>query len=112
MIMFQTKRLNLRKWKESDADSLYEYAKDPAVGPIAGWTPYKSSEESLEAIRNVLNGRECYAICEKGSDKAIGSIELKLKGHSDMTDSDDECELSYWISISPHLRKCSGSADE
>ena len=36
---FRTERLILRPWKETDAESLYEYAKDPAVGPIAGW-PY------------------------------------------------------------------------
>ena len=95
--MLQTERLILRKWTETDADSLYEYAKDPAVGPIAGWPPHKSKEESLDVIRNVFCGAECYAICEKGSDKAIGAIELKLKGYTDMTDRDDECELGYWL---------------
>ena len=95
--MLQTERLTLRKWRETDADSLYEYAKDPDVGPIAGWPPYKSREESLDVIRNVLCGAECYAICEKGSDKAIGAIELRLNGHTDMTDRDDECELGYWL---------------
>lgn len=90
--MFQTKRLILRKWTEADADSLYEYAKDPAVGPIAGWPPHKSKEESLAVIQNVFNGAECYAICEKDSNKAIGAIELKLNGHPD-----NECELGYWL---------------
>jgi pimeloyl-ACP methyl ester carboxylesterase len=33
---FITERLILRPWKESDAESLFEYAKDPKVGPIAG----------------------------------------------------------------------------
>ena len=37
--MITTERLILRPWKESDAESLYKYAKDPAVGPIAGWYP-------------------------------------------------------------------------
>ena len=92
-----TQRLSLRKWTEADADSLYEYAKDPAVGPSAGWPPHKSKEESLAVIRNVFNGAECYAICEKGSDKAIGAIELKLNGHTDMTCQSDECELGYWL---------------
>ena len=32
----KTKRLVLRKWTEADAESLYEYAKDSEVGPIAG----------------------------------------------------------------------------
>ena len=93
----KTKRLVLRKWTEADAESLYEYAKDPEVGPIAGWPPHKSVEESLDVIRNVFNGPECYAICEKENGKAIGAIELKLKGHTDMTDREDECELGYWL---------------
>ena len=96
-MMLQTERLILRKWAETDADSLYEYARDPEVGPIAGWPPHKSREESLDVIRNVFNGAECYAICEKGSDKTIGAIELKLRGHTDMTDRNDECELGYWL---------------
>lgn len=33
---FVINRLILRPWKESDAESLYEYAKDPEVGSIAG----------------------------------------------------------------------------
>ena len=92
-----TKRLVMRPWKETDAESLYEYAKDPEVGPVAGWPPHKSIEESKSVIRDVFNGAECYAICEKGSDTAIGAIELKLNGYTDMTDRDDECELGYWL---------------
>ena len=62
--MLYTERLILRKWTETDADSLYEYAKDPAVGPAAGWPAHESREDSLDVIRNVLNGAECYAICD------------------------------------------------
>ena len=95
--MLKTERLILRPWTEADAESLYEYAKDPEVGPIAGWPPHKSVDESLEIIRTVFTGEQCYAICEKGNGKAIGAIELKLKGHTDMTDREDECELGYWL---------------
>lgn len=92
-----TDRLTLRRWSESDAKSLYRYASDPDVGPIAGWPPHKSEEESRGVIKNVLNGAECYAICEKGSNEAIGAIELILNGRTDLTDRDDECELGYWL---------------
>lgn len=95
--MLETQRLILRKWTEDDADSLFEYAKNPEVGPIAGWPPHKNVEESKEIIKNVFNGAECYAICEKGSNIAIGAVELKLNGHTDMTERDDECELGYWL---------------
>ena len=93
----QTERLILRPWQDSDADDLYFYAKDPDVGPIAGWPPHHSAEESLNVIRKVLSGTEAYALCLKENGRAIGAIELKLKGHTDLTDRDDECELGYWL---------------
>ena len=93
-----TDRLVLRPWTEADADNLYRYAKDPDVGPIAGWPPHQNAEESLQIIRSVLNGAECYAICRK-EDRgcAIGAIELMRNGSTDMTVRDDECELGYWL---------------
>ena len=95
--MLETERLVLRRWEDSDAANLYEYAKDPDVGPIAGWPPHRSIEESRDVIRNVSHGKEAYAICRKTDGKAIGAIELKLCGHTDMTDRGDECELGYWL---------------
>ena len=66
-MILETDRLLLRRWTETDAESLYEYAKDPDVGPIAGQPPHKNVEESLDVIKNVFTGAECYAICKKGS---------------------------------------------
>ena len=92
-----TPRLLLRPWEDSDAQSLFACAKDPDVGPRAGWPPHASAEESLRVIRSVLSAKECYAICEKDSDAAIGAVELMLNGHTELTDRDDECELGFWI---------------
>ncbi|MCD8231744.1 MAG: GNAT family N-acetyltransferase [Clostridiales bacterium] len=33
---FKNRRLILRAWNIEDAESLYEHASDPQVGPIAG----------------------------------------------------------------------------
>ena len=96
-MILTTERLLLRPWNDDDADDLYLYAKDPEVGPIAGWPAHQSVDESLDVIRNVFTGREIYAICLKEDCRAIGAIELKLKGHTDMTDRDDECEMGYWL---------------
>lgn len=96
-MILKTERLILRPWTEDDAESLFKYASCPDVGPIAGWPPHKNTEESLSVIRNVLNGKECYAICLKTDNIAIGAIELMLNGHTNMTDKDDECELGYWL---------------
>lgn len=96
-MILHTENLTLRPWREEDAESLYEYAKDPDVGPIAGWPAHRSVEESRMVIREVFSAPECYAICLHGEDKPIGSIALKLNGQTDMTERDDECELGYWL---------------
>ena len=95
-MVLETKRLLLRPWQEQDAQSLYEYAKDPQVGPAAGWPPHTDAENSRQIIRHVLCAPETYAVCLK-TGEAIGSVGLKLRGYTDMTDRDDECELGYWI---------------
>ena len=46
--MLETKRLYMRPWEEADAEILYQYAKDEAVGPAAGWPVHTSVENSRE----------------------------------------------------------------
>ena len=96
-MILHTDRLILRNWKETDKEAMYTYARDPEVGPPAGWPPHKSVEESLSVIQNVLSGPESYAICLKGTDEPIGCIDLKMKDRTDLTDRDDECEMGYWL---------------
>lgn len=93
----ETKRLQLRPWLVEDASWLYEYAKDPAVGPAAGWPAHRDIEESRALICTVLNGPACYAICEKVCGHPIGAIELKLSEKTELTDRAAECELGYWL---------------
>jgi RimJ/RimL family protein N-acetyltransferase len=90
--IMETERLILRRWGESDAEDLYKNASDPAVGPIAGWPVHQNIEESRKIIRTVFCGEEAYAICLKQDNRAVGAIELKLRGRSDLIENDDECE--------------------
>lgn len=96
---FETERLILRPWEESDAESLYEYAKDPKVGPIAGWPVHKSVEDSRNIIREVLSAKETYAVCLKEDNKAIGSVGLIQKMQSHVMLGEDEIEIGYWIGV-------------
>ncbi len=91
-MILKTKRLILRPWEEGDAEDLYKYARNPEIGPPAGWQPHKSVLESLEIIKTVLSGREAYAICLKDDGKAIGAIELMFNRKTEA-----ECELGYWL---------------
>ena len=94
---FTTERLILRPWQKSDAESLFEYAKNPNIGPIAGWPPHTSVENSLEIIRTVLSAPETYAICLKQDNRAIGSIGLIMPMQSHTKAKEDEIEIGYWI---------------
>ena len=94
-----TERLILRPWVEDDAESLYEYGKDPAVGPVAGWPAHTSVENSLEIIKNVLSAPETYAVCLKEDNKAIGSIGLISPMQSHTVAAKDETEVGYWIGV-------------
>lgn len=70
----ETERLILRLWREEDAPSLYKYAKNPAVGPIAGWPPHTSVENSREVIRDILSAPETYAVVLKETNEPVGSV--------------------------------------
>ena len=72
-----TERLILRPWAETDAEDLYRYAKDDRVGPIAGWPPHSSVDDSAEIIRTVFSAPETYAVCLKEDNRATNSLSRK-----------------------------------
>ncbi|MEE0435695.1 MAG: GNAT family N-acetyltransferase [Peptococcaceae bacterium] len=92
-----TDRLILRPWCDDDAPMLYHYAKDPAIGPIAGWPPHQSVEESLEIIRTVFSAPETYAICLRDTGEPIGCIGLQQEGAANVPLAPGEAELGYWV---------------
>lgn len=94
--VLETERLILRQWEEADAEECYKYAKDPLVGPAAGWPVHTSVEDSRTVIREVLIGPETYAIVLKETGLPIGSIGLH---HNDLATKDDEAELGYWLGV-------------
>ena len=96
-MILETCRLILRPWEETDAEECYRYAKDPQVGPIAGWPIHTSVEDSRKVIREILAVPETFAIVLKETGLPIGSIGLHF--HSDLADRDDEVELGYWIGV-------------
>lgn len=95
----RTKRLLLRPWKESDCTSLYEYAKDPRVGPMAGWPIHTSISNSQEIIQTILAKDESYAVCLQSDNKAIGSIGLMIGGSNHLSLPITQGEIGYWIGV-------------
>ena len=97
--LLETERLYLRKWSKKDAADVFEYAKDPAVGPIAGWKPHASPAESKMIINEVFLQKMSWAIEDKESCKVIGSIGFeKDKFRPDIQSREMGYSLSreYW----------------
>ncbi len=101
----ETERLLLRPWKSEDAESLYKYASDDRVGPIAGWNPHKSVEDSAQIINDVLSAEGTYAVVLKETNEPIGSIGLMIGEKSNLRLPEKEGEIGYWIGV-PYWGQC------
>ena len=96
MTILTTPRLLLRPFREGDAAELYDYAKDPRVGPIAGWPPHTSVENSLEIIRTVFSAPNVFAVADRESGRVIGSAGFVGEHRNELPSPDDE--LGYALS--------------
>lgn len=101
-----TERLMLRAWRidEHDAQALYAYAKNPEIGPRAGWQAHKSIEESKEALQYLFQTPTTWAIVMRDdqSDTPIGCIALKtvddvLIQHAGKEAAQSAYELGYTL---------------
>ena len=74
----ETPRLLLRPWRIEDAPDLYAYAKDPDVGPMAGFAPHRSLEESRAIAKRFteMENGVCLAVVLKETGHVIGSMGL------------------------------------
>ncbi|MCL1911919.1 MAG: GNAT family N-acetyltransferase [Leptospirales bacterium] len=98
-MILETERLILRPWTEDDAEPLYEYAKDPRVGPSAGWLPHVDVDESRQVIRDILTSEETYAVVLKSTGEPVGSIGLMIGNRANLEISANEGEIGYWIAV-------------
>ncbi|WMC93259.1 GNAT family N-acetyltransferase [Kineothrix sp. MB12-C1] len=76
MERLETKRMILREWSLLDAADMYSYASGSKVGPMAGWKPHESVEESETIIRMFQDNNDVWAIEWKDNNKVIGSVGL------------------------------------
>ncbi|MDE5844657.1 MAG: GNAT family N-acetyltransferase [Muribaculaceae bacterium] len=97
-MIIKTQRLILRSWQTSDDQELFKYASDPDIGPIAGWSPHKSVEESREIIKTVFSAPETYAVVLKSTGKPVGCCGIMTADslHS-IEMQPTEAEVGYWI---------------
>ena len=92
--VWETERLRLRPWREEDAAELCRWARDPAVGPAAGWLPHRDQADSLNVLRNVLINDSTWAVTLRGSDAPVGSLGVFSTRFSR---GNGEPEIGYWL---------------
>ncbi len=96
--MIETDRLILRHWRDSDAETLFKLASDPDIGPVAGWPPHTSVENSLEIIRTVFSAPEIYAVVPKATGEPVGCCGIVFSNNVDKAAKGlNEAEIGYWI---------------
>ena len=71
MKTLETQRLLLSAWRKKDAADLYEYAKNPNVGPHAGWKPHGDVKESRQIIKTLFIPNGVWAIRDRESGDAM-----------------------------------------
>jgi len=99
-MILKTDRLLLRPWREEDAESLYRYASDPRIGPMAGWEPHTGVENSREIIREVLSQPGNLAVEIQGLDTGpVGAVGLIHTNPRNPFMAADEVEVGYWIGV-------------
>ena len=92
----KTARLILRPWALTDAEAVYEQARNPKIGAMCGWLPHTSVAESREIIEHVLRKPHSFAISLEDN-QAIGSIGLLFQNDSNLPLGDHEAEIGYWL---------------
>lgn len=94
MKKLETKRLILTDWVEEDAQELFSLARNPNVGPHAGWKPHADAAESLEIIRTLFLPGMVWKVTDKNTGAIIGSMGLEIDRFRPGIASK---ELGYWI---------------
>lgn len=86
ILRFETDRLILRKFENSDMDALYQLLKDKEVNTFLPWFPVKNMEETKDFYEKRFAGKPYYfAICLKDN-YPIGYVKA---------DTDDSYDFGY-----------------
>lgn len=85
-----TERLTLRKILVSDADDMYEYAKNPAVSRFLLWEPHKSEDFTKSYLKYIKNQYSSgnfsdWALTIPSSGKMIGTCGFSFLDEANLT---------------------------
>lgn len=104
-LVIKTDRLVLRAFNDNDLEDLYDYAKTPGLGEMAGWPHHKSVKGSKEVLERFKKNKDVLAIEKDG--KVIGSIGLHpvdLEFYKEFEDKKGK-EIGFVLSEDFHRQK-------
>ena len=77
MTTLETERMILRSVVESDIDDIYEYSRDPLVGPDASWKPHESRDETRTVMELIfLDKPRIFGMVLRETGHLIGTLGL------------------------------------
>lgn len=79
-VYLETERLYLRAWDSSDLEDFYDYAKDPDVGPRAGWEAHASIGVTKRILDLFIEHKKTFALELKETGRVIGSVGIETIG--------------------------------
>lgn len=98
IVMIETDRLVLRRWRIEDAEALYKYASDERVSELALWPRHTSLEMSREVIEKFfIPNPQSFAMVLRTTDEPAGCIGLVPEGEEHHPSEPLEREVGYWI---------------
>ena len=98
--IIETERLRLVPWQDTDedAEAIYRIARNPNVGPPAGWKPHESLEESRKILREMFlpfgDGNDGFSIRLKDTGRVIGHVSVFPDSAREGVKS---LEVGYWL---------------
>jgi len=97
----RTDRLVLREITLKDAKDIYDYAKNPNVGPMAGWLPHQNLKETKEFIQFSIEKKKygqpgVFVVCLKDDETVIGTIEVHSVKHEYKGEIGMVLHPDYW----------------
>ncbi len=100
MKILETNRLILRDLSLDDLEAFNAYAKKQNIGPMAGWLPHQSIEESHLILRMMIDDQDVWGITLRGSDRLIGTIGLHVRNFDNALKNQKEIgyvlDEPYW----------------
>lgn len=95
----ETSRLILRRPVSSDAEAVFEFARDPEVTRFMDWPTHTNVQEAKDYLRDCIprweNAREYdWMITLRDHNQVIGGVSIRVRGHS--ADFGYVLNRTYW----------------